>query len=220
MEIPESWTFKNTSIANNFEKHVREQLPWYDFVTSAVVHIVRHYLPTNGSIYDIGASTGNIGRAIAEILESRNASLTSIEESAEMLKLFNAPGTVLQRNALEVEYEKFDVAVLMLALMFFPPESRKQFLSNLCNKVKPGGCIILVDKIQTPSSYLSTVLHRLTIAGKVSTGTSSEDIIKKELSIGGIQRPLPNYFVSLLPLKATEFFRFGEFAGWVFEAPE
>ena len=31
MDIPREWTFENTKVASGFDRHVREQLPWYDF---------------------------------------------------------------------------------------------------------------------------------------------------------------------------------------------
>jgi len=220
MEIPNNWTFKNTSIANNFEKHVREQLPWYDLVTNAISHIIKNYIPENGILYDIGASTGNISKSIKDIADNRNLKIINIEESNEMLKKFNGIGEILNKNALDIKYKNFDVCVMMLTLMFFPVEKRKQFLINLCNKVKIGGCIILVDKVSIESSYLSTVLSRLTIVGKVSTGTSYEDIVKKELSLSGVQRPLPYNFLDSIPLKYTQFFKFGEFSGWIIERNE
>ena len=36
MDIPKEWTFENASVAQSFNQHVREQLPWYDLVTGAV----------------------------------------------------------------------------------------------------------------------------------------------------------------------------------------
>ena len=63
MQIPKNWTFENTSVAQNFDKHVREQLPFYDLATNAISHIARHYIQENKLVYDIGASTGNIGNS-------------------------------------------------------------------------------------------------------------------------------------------------------------
>ena len=42
MKIPREWTFESTSVASTFDKHVREQLLWYDMVIGAVAHIARH----------------------------------------------------------------------------------------------------------------------------------------------------------------------------------
>ena len=63
MQIPSegSWSFDADGIADAFDDHVREQLPWYDLATDALIHIARHYIPEGGIVYDIGASTGNMG---------------------------------------------------------------------------------------------------------------------------------------------------------------
>lgn len=84
MKIPKKWTFKSREVANNFDAHVREQLPWYDMATAAVAHMGRHYIPHGGLCYDIGASTGNISRSLADTLKERSARMISIEESREM----------------------------------------------------------------------------------------------------------------------------------------
>lgn len=87
-------------------------------------------------------------------------------------------------------------------------------LRELESLVKPGGAIIIVDKVEQQAGYLGTILHRVTLAGKVATGTSAADIVAKELSLQGIQRPLSPGF----PPDGREVFRFGEFVGWVIES--
>ena len=57
-----SWTFESRDVADKFDKHVREQLPWYDMITDAVVYITRNYLTEGNRVVDIGASTGNLSR--------------------------------------------------------------------------------------------------------------------------------------------------------------
>lgn len=220
MEIPTDWTFKNINVAAGFDRHVREQLPWYDLVTGAVAHVARHYLPEGGLVYDVGASTGNVGRALDEVIRSRSARLVAIDNSPQMANIYAGPGEIVVANALEFEFEPFDVAIAMLVMMFMPPERRRVWLNRLCAKIKPGGAVIIVDKCDGPGGYLSTVMHRLTIAGKVSTGVQSEEIVEKELSLSGVQRPIPESFMSFSVPGAHEFFRFGEFAGWVIVRPE
>lgn len=217
MLIPSEWTFRDVAVASEFDSHVREQLPWYDLVTSAVAHIARHYLPENGLIYDIGSSTGNLGRNLDSSIQSRNARLIAIDNSPEMVAQYNAPGEAVCADALEFEYERFDVAVLFLTLMFLPVADRQNYLRRLSNNINLGGCIIIVDKVTVPRGYISTVLHRLTIAGKVAAGCDMAEVTRKELSLGGVQRPLPHDFGMRMDYHATEFFRFGEFAGWVIE---
>ena len=62
----QDWTFQG--FAPEFDAHVREQLPWYGMATESVALIARHYIPRRGLIYDLGASTGNVGRALSPTL--------------------------------------------------------------------------------------------------------------------------------------------------------
>ncbi|MFZ4414924.1 MAG: methyltransferase domain-containing protein [Bacteroidales bacterium] len=220
MEIPKNWTFKNTSVAKGFDSHVREQLPWYDLATNMVSHIARHYLPENGVMYDIGASTGNIGNSLKNTLSDRKIKFIAIEQSEEMAQIYNGPDNLIIADALSFEFEKFDVAVIFLVAMFMPTSKRRLFLERLKEKINSGGIIIIFDKINYFDGYLSTVMHRLTMSEKIASGASSEDVFNKEMSLSGIQRPLPKYFIKSISPTAVEVFRFGEFCGWIIKNDE
>jgi len=215
MEIPREWTFERKDIAEGFDLHVREQLPFYDMATGAIAHIARHYIPERGLVYDIGASTGNVGNAIAPILDQRKAKLVPIESSAEMCELYAGPhkGHLLRRDALDFDFDRFDLAICFLVMMFFPVSKREAFIAELREKVRPGGAIIIFDKTEAVTGYPATILMRLALAGKLSAGVKAEEIIAKELSLGGVQRPLDPAILG----DAVEWFRFGDFAGWIIE---
>lgn len=217
MNIPDQWTFKSADVADGFDAHVREQLPWYDLATKAVAHLGRHYIPRGGLVYDIGASTGNIGRALADTITSRAANLIAIEESPEMAARYSGPPTLIVSDALTYEFEMFDFAVAFLAMMFFPVASRTAFLNGLISRTRPGGALVIVDKLVTPPGYCGTALRRLAMSWKLDSGTPPDDVVRKELSLAGYQRPLsPNMFHG----RGEVFFMFGEFIGWICERNE
>lgn len=220
MQIPTDWTFKDKNVADEFDYHVRQQLPWYELATGLVSHCVRHYLPENGLIYDIGCSTGNLELSLEDILEKRSATLIPIDNSPEMVSLYRGKREVVVADAQNYSFEMFDVGVCFLVLMFLSVEERASLLDKLYRRIKKGGCLILFEKTIADSGYLSTVLHRATIAGKVASGANSDEIIAKELSLGGVQRPLAKNFVRNKIPEAIEIFRFGEFVGWIIERPE
>jgi tRNA (cmo5U34)-methyltransferase len=212
MDIPREWTFENTKVASGFDRHVREQLPWYDLVTGAVAHIARHYIPKNGLVYDIGASTGNIGQAIEETIVERKAKLVGIESSAEMCARYKAPGELVQIDALDYRFQPYDLAICYLVLMFLPVGKRQEFIDYLKSLIKPGGALLIVDKCEAATGYEATVFWRLTLAGKIAAGVDAESVIAKELSLSGVQRPLDP---AMLGDDAVQWFRFGDFAGWI-----
>lgn len=215
LAIPKDWTFHNQNVADNFDKHVREQLPWYDLATGLVYHFGRHYLPENGRMYDLGASTGNITMALKREIESRNVDAVSIDNSEEMRNVWRGVGLFEVEDVRRYGYLPYDFGVCFLLLMFLPPVDQIALLEKLVSQIRVGGALLIFDKTETADGYLGTVIHRLTLAGKVSTGTSAEDIVRKELSLGGAQRPVRPEVVGLNKLGAVEVFRFGEFAGWV-----
>ena len=215
MKIPRDWTFETASIANGFDRHVREQLPWYDLVTRAVVHFGRYYIPKNGIVYDIGASTGNIGNALRDIITVRQAKLTAIEESPDMVLRYTGPGTIVTADALTFDFQLFDFGVLFLVLMFMPVSERPKLIKRLVKLIRPGGCIIVVDKTNTLAGYVGTSTRLLATQMKIDTGTKLEDIVAKELSLAGYQRPIDPM---ILTENAVQFFQFGEFSGWIIES--
>lgn len=218
--VPTDWTFKDGRVASGFDRHVREQLPWYDLVTGALAHFVRHYLPEKGLVYDLGASTGNVGRAVSDILVFRDARLIPVEPSRQMADQYAGPGKpfLVCSPAESVDFEPCDVVVLFLSLMFVPVKNRVALLKKAFAALRAGGALLVVDKVEPPAGYPGTVMRRLTLAGKRAAGVPAEEIVSKELSLSGVQRPLREDFMTSVFPNALEWFRFGEFRGWSVES--
>lgn len=216
IDIPQLWTFNTPSVADGFDAHVREQLPWYDLVTAAIAQIGRHYIGQGGLVYDIGASKGNIGRALAPVMNDRAANLVAIESSAEMAERYEGPGVVHHGRAEDFDYQPFDFGVAMLTLMFVRPSDVGTLIDSLVAQIRPGGALVVVERTLPPKGYLGIVTSRLTLAAKAAAGAPSDQIVAKELSLAGVQRPLDPQL--LRDRGAVEWFRFGDFAGYVIES--
>jgi tRNA (cmo5U34)-methyltransferase len=216
MHIPQQWTFRDKDVAAHFDQHVREQLPWYDLATNIAAHVGRHYLCEGGLMYDIGASTGNITRSLEPEITSRNVTAISIDYSPQMADLWQGVGTFEYGDIRTYPFQHYDFAVCFLVLMFIAPEQQRRVIDDLVSKIRPVGSLLIVDKTLPPAGYIGTVMHRLALAGKIANGAPAEEVLQKELSLMGVQRPLcPSQLLSRH--NAIEVFRFGEFAGWVIE---
>jgi len=215
-----SWTFETPEIAAGFDAHVREQLPWYDMVTDAVVYITRNYLTEYGGIVDIGASTGNMVDKLLPLVSERSADIVAIEKSVPMFnvleKKYRHSDCVVTENVdvTNSQLPKADVYIVFLTMMFLPIESRKALINSMRANCKRGGAIVVVDKVCDHGGYFATVLKRLTMQFKLQQGVKPEDVLNKEMSLAGVQIPLDP---AMLGEDAKLFFRMGEFAGWVIE---
>lgn len=219
INITESWTFQSQDVASHFDYHVREQLPWYDTLTSMVSVISRHFLPYNAVAYDIGASTGNLGNNLRDIIEARSVNWIGIDNAEIMRQYYRAPGELIIADAIDYDYYPFDFAICFLSMMFMSVELRKSWLMDeMIPKMKAGGAMIIIDKQEPVGGVISTALQRVIWQMKMNSGALPEEVVKKELSLSGIQRPLPLDFFD--GTNAKEFFRFGNFAGWIIEKGE
>lgn len=215
-----SWTFDTPEIASTFDSHVREQLPWYDMVTDAVVYIVRNYLTESNTVVDIGASTGNMIDKLMPLLLERKAYAHAIEKSPPMVsvlrKRFENHHNVSVVQA-DVRHDSVPVAqvyVLFLTMMFIPVHERERLLNGLRANLLKGGVLVVVDKVCDHGGYFATVLKRLGMHWKIQQGAKLGEVTDKEMSLAGVQIPLDP---AMLGANAKQFFRMGEFAGWVIE---
>jgi len=207
MEIKEAWSFNNDDASKEFDKHVREQLPWYDLATTATLNIVDHFLPKCGVVYDIGTSTGNIS---SNIKKSKEAKVIRIDNSYNIVKDSVCNDLVIV-NAQDYMFKEFDVAVCFLVLSFMTIKERKEMISRLIEKRKDGGAIIVVDKVFIKDPQISFAERRLTTIFK-RRSTEDKLILDKDLSLAGIQRQLNEDEFDEI---GNVFFKLGEFKGWV-----
>jgi tRNA (cmo5U34)-methyltransferase len=215
-----SWTFDTPEIANTFDSHVREQLPWYDMVTDAVVYIVRNYLTESNTVVDIGASTGNMVDKLMPLLLERKAYAHAIEKSPTMVDVLKRRFenhhnvSITQADIRHDSVQPAQVYVLFLTMMFIPVHERQRVLNALRANLLKGGVLVVVDKVCDHGGYFATVLKRLGMHWKIQQGAELGAVTTKEMSLAGVQIPLDPV---MLGADAQQFFRMGEFAGWVIE---
>jgi tRNA (cmo5U34)-methyltransferase len=211
MNYPNSWTFKDKKVVSEFDTHVREQLPWYDLVADNVLtSVARHYIPQNGLVYDIGCATGHVSQKLAPILQERDANIIGIDESGAMIEGYNGFGDAVCGDAVAYNYLKFDFAVSFLSMIFLTPKDRTSLLNKLLANLNDGGSIFLVERFLPEGGYNGLISARMTLQAKLLAGCEPNDIIAKELSLRGIQRPM-----NRSEINGYEIFRFGDFSGYI-----
>jgi len=144
-------------------------------------------------------------------------SLDSLEDDKILkmgMKKYDSSDSLISICTIESIPEDFDLAVLFLTLMFVEPCKRRRLMKLLRNKCKLGGAIVVFDKLEPISGYPATIFYRLTLAGKKAAGTNPNEIIEKELSLSGVQRPINE---SQLCGDSHLWFKYGDFAGWLIE---
>ena len=239
----DTWTFKDDEIANTFDHHVRTQLPFYDMVLDSLASIIKNFLPKGGHITDIGCSTGNLYFKLIDDIKERNAVYHGVDSSKEMIQRFQErcdkfspkpkPRNVLTDpyRMIEMELDEFwenggmrnsslselwakpNVFVMNLTFMFLSPDTREKWLEFMKSQVRSHGAVIIVDKCREEKGHLSTIYQRMLWDFK-SKNYSLEDIVKKELSLRGVQ--IPERRKLFIDHGFDEWFRYGDFSGFIY----
>jgi len=216
VDIPKDWTFKNKGVAENFDAHVSEQLPWYNMTLGFIAHIARAYLTDGSTLVDLGCATGAVTRSLADTIAARGINARSFDNSQEMIDNFKGVGSVSLLDASKVdEIPKFDVCVCYLVLMFLPIADRQRILDGLKARCNQGGIIVFVDKVEPFSGYFGTVINRLSMLNKLTAGVCADDILTKELSLSGFQRPSAEALY--IENGFFKWFQIGDFCGYAYE---
>lgn len=217
--MTKQWTFDDPETVIKFNNHIRSHLPWYDMMHDTVAHLIKNYLPKGGTVVDFGASTGNLVAKILPLIKERSAQVEAIDSSYEMMNYMDLRFSE-EVNAGHVKVSSYsniskpDIYVACLTLSFINPINRDKAFKDMVDAAKRA--VIIVDKVETRSEYLSAVLRRLTTQMKLDAGVSAEEILEKDLSLSGVQIPV-NPYELLAMYDAKPFFRVGEFAGWIIE---
>lgn len=212
-----------------FDDMLDRSVPLYREIQSMLADLAACFAKPQSRLYDLGCSTGNTLLA----LESRvpeGVTLVGLDASAAMLEEARAKlGSAPRRNAIEFLHQDLEsdlllndasVVILNLTLQFVRPLAREQLLTKICEGLRPGGCLLLVEKVVSPDSRL----HRLFIdrhyAYKRQNGYSAMEISAKREALENILVPFQSRENETLLRRAgfsavEPFFRWYNFEGMI-----
>jgi len=157
-EIAE-FTFSD-GVASVFRDMLQRSVPGYGTVLSLLSILAKRYVQEESNIYDLGCSLGASTFALAQNLTVNNCSIFAYDTSEPMLDRFRAlltesplnyPVTIEEQDICETHFENSSFTVLNLTLQFVDPEERTDLLQKIYDGTRPGGVLILVEKISDDS---------------------------------------------------------------------
>ena len=160
--IAKASDFKFSSkVANVFDDMVTRSVPYYIEMQRMIGELAADHYQENSNVYDLGCSTGTTMMVMNETIPD-NIRFVGVDDSAAMLdkcraKLEQAGFTrpfdleVAGLNG-EVEIKDASIVVLCLTLQFVRPLYRERLVKKIHSALKPGGALIIVEKILAEDS--------------------------------------------------------------------
>lgn len=150
----------NDRVVRVFPDMIRRSVPGYGVIVPSIALLARRYAQPGTRIYDLGSSLGAVSLAIADAVEQADVRIVAIDNSPDMvarfgeivaerdrLEEFGPKIEVVEGDVLEAEYHDASVVVLNFTLQFIDREVRAGLLQNIANGMRPGGILVLSEKI-------------------------------------------------------------------------
>ncbi len=191
------WVF-DEAVTACFSDMLVRSIPGLSSMRELVFELASRYLTPEGLMIDVGASTGETTFPLA--LAHPKARFWAVEHSPSMLESLRAtidrlciPNVRVMARDMRVSNEsapnrpgdRADVIAMVLTLQFISPVYRMRILEEAFRWLKPGGALIIVEKVLGDLPELEDLFRGLHEDFKARKGYSQEAIARKKLSLEG-----------------------------------
>ena len=188
----------DASVARVFPDMIRRSVPGYTTIIPMIEVITEQYVQAGSNCYDLGCSLGASTLAMRHGIRFMDCRLTGVDNSAAMIErcehyiaLDDHPLPVELRcdDILATPLENASVTTLNFTLQFVPPDERAGLLTRIAEATRPGGALILSEKIRFDSPQEQDAQTRLHHEFKRANGYSDLEISQKRSAIEQVLIP-------------------------------
>jgi len=184
-------------VAAVFDDMAERSIPLYHEVQETIVALIGEYVAPGSRVYDLGCSTGSMTARLAtglpeleEIIAIDNAE-AMIDRARENTARLETGVRIETRvsDLRELEIEDAAAAVMCYTLMFIRPIYREQVLRNIYDGLRPGGVLVLTEKVLEESTELSRLFIEAHFRYKRARGYSDLEISRKREQLENVLVP-------------------------------
>ncbi len=188
----------NDKVAEVFDDMLERSVPCYRQVLDMTGKLLDSFVQDGDLIYDLGCSTGRPLIALTEMLKSKNLRYIGMDSSEAMINKARIKAEMYSKQD-QVSFELADITttdlepcravLLSYTLQFLRPMNRAAFLRKIYTSLKPGGILILSEKIISHHSSLNRSFIDIYLDFKRRQGYSEIEITKKREALENILIP-------------------------------
>ncbi len=188
----------NSEVADVFDDMLVRSIPFYKEIHKLIIDLVDKFYTGEGVIYDLGCSTGTTIEIIDKHLKEKgiagkyigiDMSSPMIEKAKEKLKNVNNV-ELINGDMTEIDFSNAEVVILNYTLQFLKEEKRDELLKTIYHGLKPGGLLILSEKIKSPTQNIQELITELYYDFKKANGYSELEISQKREALENVLVPL------------------------------
>lgn len=186
------------SVVEVFPDMLRRSVPGYETVIAMTGLLAARFAAEGSNLYDLGCSLGASTLAMHRRIEARDCTIVAVDNSPAMLEgcrrrlgaAAPAPRLDLRASDLrDVRVENASVVVLNYTLQFVPLEERSPLLERIGAGLRPGGLLVLSEKVVFPDPALNRLNIDLHHDFKRAHGYSELEIAAKRDALDKVLIP-------------------------------
>ena len=188
----------NAEVAEVFDDMVTRSVPLYRENQQMMVELLSRNLSGEERVYDLGCSTGAALVQIGTALKALNLRLVGLDDSLPMvekarlkMKAFGLNDAQINHTDItKMNFESCGAVVMNYTLQFLPLQERLPLLKKIYAALRPGGMLILAEKIQADTPEMQELLTDVYYAFKAGNGYSELEISQKREALENVLIPL------------------------------
>ncbi|MEJ6651605.1 MAG: carboxy-S-adenosyl-L-methionine synthase CmoA [OM182 bacterium] len=200
--LPTAFAFDD-QVASVFEDMINRSVPGYSTIISMIGVLAERYCGAGSTIYDLGASLGGASFAVAQQLPHDDYRIIAIDNSEAMTSRLSAKLAALgeiggkETSRIECRHEDLrdskiedaSMVILNFTLQFIEPAARETLMRKIYDGMRPGGLLIISEKIQFPDPALNELFIDLYHRFKETQGYSKLEISQKRTALENVLIP-------------------------------
>lgn len=194
---PGQFAFDHT-VARVFPDMIKRSVPGYTTIIAMTGLMAARYAQAASNLYDLGCSLGASTLAMRQNIPHADCRIIAIDNSQAMLDRCQSvidtdcheiPVTLTCANLQDIEINDASVVVLNFTLQFIDPEQREEVIRKIHDGLRPGGIMVLSEKVTFQDPHLDALNIDLHHEFKRANGYSDLEIAQKREAIDTILLP-------------------------------
>jgi len=185
----------NETVAAVFQDMISRSVPGYSLLLRMIGLYAEIFVQPQTRIYDLGCSLGEASLVIAEQCSKLNCEIIAVDNSQAMIDRCQQHPVGTQpidwrcQDIRETEINNASMVLLNLTLQFLPPVEREPLLCRVFAGLKPGGVLVLSEKVVFTDAIEDERMQQLYQGFKKTMGYSDLEISQKRNALENVLIP-------------------------------
>lgn len=188
----------NEQVADVFSDMIGRSVPGYRSIITMIETLTEHYSQPGSTLYDLGCSLGAATLSMRRGITTEGCKIVSVDNSEAMVERCRkaierdhnpTPVEILCTDIRDVKIHQASVVVLNFTLQFIPPDERSRLLKKIGVGMRPGGVVILSEKVRFEDDHVNGLLADIHHDFKRAHGYSDLEISQKRTALENVLIP-------------------------------